>query len=203
VIRAQGHAGMQKYLDQSIPLGDMIWRSMTNGKSFDRPEQRAALLNAIEKTVLQIADRNIQQSYRQILKDKFYQNANPKRRKNTQSSVPLSRPNANQDLSTRLILGMIIQYPALYDQYEEKLATFSCANPPLDALRQNVISILSDMRGITHDDLLEALENKGIEGDQIASLKKDMKLHASYVFNEDAREDIETGLKELLDRVAV
>jgi hypothetical protein len=47
------------------------------------------------------------------------------------------------------------------------------------------------------------LENKGINGDRIASLNMDMKLHASYVFNEDAREAIETGLKELLDRVAV
>ena len=203
VIRDQGHSGMQKYLDQSIPLSEMIWRSMTNGKSFDRPEQRAALLNAIEKTVLQIADRNIQQSYRQILKNRFYQNTNPKRSNKKQNAVPISRPNANHDLSARLILGMIMQYPALYDQYEEKLAIFSCKNPALDALRQNVISILSDTRGITHDDLLEALKNKGIEGEQIASLKKDMKLHASYVFNEDAQEDIETGLKELLDRVAV
>ena len=205
VIRTQGHTGMQKYLDQSIPLHDMIWRSLTNGQSFDRPEQRAALMNAIEKTVLQIADRNIQQSYRQILKDRFFYqfNRGRKDKNKTNSTLSLSRPSANRDLSARLVLGMIIEYPDLYDHYEEKMAVFSCQNPALDALRQNVISILSDTRGITHDDLIKALEIKGIEGEQIASLKKDMKIHASYVFNEDARDDIETGLKELLDRVAV
>jgi len=83
------------------------------------------------------------------------------------------------------------------------LAGFGCSNPALDVIRQHVISILSDTSGITHDELIEALENKGIDGVQMTSLTKDMRLHASYVFDEDANEAIETGLKELLKRVAV
>jgi len=161
----------------------------------------------LERMIIQIADRNIQQSYRQILKDKIYKsfrtNNAYKGKKNQMPQVKLSRPSANQDLPSRLILGMIIHHPHLYDHYEEKLAGFGCANQSLDVLRQHVISILSDTSDITHDDLKIALENKGINGEQMISLTRDMKLHASYVFDEDAGEAIETGLNELLKRVAV
>lgn len=207
LIKAKGREAMKTILDQAIPLHDMIWRTMTLGKDFTRPEQRASLMDAIEKMVVQIADRTIQHSYRQILKDKTYQsfrtNNGFKNNKNQVPSIKLSRPNANHGLVERLILGIIIRYPQFYDIYEEKLAAFHCANPALDGLRQNVISILSDTSGITHDQLIETLKNIGIDGEQIASLNKDMRLHASYVFDMDATEAIETGLKELLDRVTV
>ena len=208
LIRAKGSDAMQTILDQSIPLHDMIWRHLTLGRDLSRPESRASLMDAIDKMVLQIADRNIQQSYRQILKDKYYQHFRAKstpfqKGKPKQPTIALSRPNANRDLPARLILGIIIRKPELYDIYEERLAGFQVSNPALDALRQNVISILSDTSGITHEILLESLENTGTKGDMIASLNRDMRLHASYVYNKDADEAIETGLKELLDRVAV
>jgi DNA primase len=207
LIKVKGADAMKAVLDQAIPLHDMIWRTLTMGKDFTRPEQRASLMDALERMIIQIADRNIQQSYRQILKDKIYQsfrsNSTYKGKKPQAPTVKLSRPNANRDLPSRLILGMIIYHPHLYDHYEEKLAGFGCTNQSLDALRQNVISILSDTSGITPDDLKKALENKGIDGEQMASLTRDMRLHASYVFDTDADEAIETGLNELLKRVAV
>jgi DNA primase len=209
LIRAKGQGAMQSVIDQAIPLHEMIWHHLSAGKDFDRPEARASLMNAIERMVVQIADRNIQQSYRQMLKDTFYKtfrggsNFKGKGARNTAPTIRLSRPNANQDLPARLILGLIIHHPHLYELYEEQLTSFHCVNPRLDGIRQNVISILSDTRGITHDKLLYALENKGIEGEQIASLETDMKLHAPYGFTDDGGDMVETGLKELLDRVAV
>jgi len=207
LLRQKGISAMQGVIDQSIPLHDMIWRTLVTGKDFTRPEARASLMDGIERMIVQIADHNIQQSYRQILKDKFYQNfrggTKGKMQRTSPAPIQIKRPNANQDLPSRLVLGIIIRNPFLYDIYEEKLASFKCTNQGLDALRQNVISILSDTSGITHEKLLDALKNKGINGDHIASLNMDMKLHASYVFDTDAHEAIETGLKELLDRVAV
>jgi DNA primase len=214
LIRQKGREAMQDVLKQSIPLHEMIWKHLSDGRDIDRPEARASLLSAIERMVLQIADRNIQQSYSQILKDKCYKlfrgtqskskfTPFKKKTNNTAPNIRLSRPNANQDLPARLVLGMIVHHPSLYDAYEEKLTAFYCANPSLDGLRQNVISILSDTHGITHEQLLSALIEKGIEGEQIAGLNRDMKLHAPYVFDVEASEVVETGLKELLDRIAV
>lgn len=208
LVRDQGADAMQAALDKAIPLHEMIWRNLTLGKDFSRPEARASLSNAIETTVIQIADRNIQQSYRQILKDKFYAHFKGgrtpfKTQKKGELPILVARPNANRDLSFRLILGIIIRHPDLYDVFEEKLASIHSANQTLDQLRQNVISILSDTSGITHSELVEALKNKGVQGDQMTSLDRDMKLHAAYVFKQDALEEVETGLKELLDRASL
>tara|TARA_B100001750_G_scaffold234004_1_gene234846 strand:- start:365 stop:2104 length:1740 start_codon:yes stop_codon:yes gene_type:complete len=214
LIRAQGQEAMQAVLEKAIPLHEMIWRYLTLGKDFSRPEAQASLLKAIDDVTAQIADRNIQSSYKALLKSKFYEikaGQNTQRGRHLRKSkdqygapqVQLSRPNANRDLSFRLVMGIIIKYPEFYDVFEEKMASIHSANQMLDQLRQNVISILSDTSGITHEELVEALENKGIEGDRIASLNRDMKLHAAYVFEQDAHEAIETGLKELLDRTGV
>jgi len=214
VLGQSGVDAMQVILDQSIPLHQMIWRHLTMDKDFSRPEAKAALMDGIEKTIAHIPDRNIQQFYRQMLKDKFYKTMREKSKSNYGSQrrngravavVPtlVKRPNANRDLPARLILGIVIHHPSLYDRYEDQIGGFYCANQSLDGLRQNVISILSDTSGITHDKLLEALSNKGTYGDDIASLNMDMKLHASYVFDDGAHDAIETGFKELLDRVAV
>ena len=207
LIRNHGTDAMQAVLDNAVPLHEMIWRHLTLGKDYTRPEARAALLNAIEQMVVQIADRNIQQSYRQILKDKVYKHFKAESSKNFKKGraispqVQILRPNANRDLPFRLVMGIIIKYPEYYDIYEEKLASIHSANQMLDQLRQNVISILSDTRGITHIELIEALECKDIKWDQIASLERDMKLHAAYVYGQNAHEAVETGLKELLDRL--
>ena len=208
LIRDKGADAMQAVLEAAIPLDEMIWRHLTLGKDFSRPEQRAALMNAIERMVAQIADQTIQKSYRQILREKFYQYIRGSKQRSRggqapQAPVKLSRPNANRDLPVRLILGTLIQHPDLYDIYEEKIALIHSPNPSLDAMRQNVISILSDTSGITHTELLNALGDKGIDGEQIASLKQDMKLHTPYVFNDEDVEVIDAGLKELLDRAAV
>lgn len=206
LIRDQGAQAMKAVLDSALPLHEMIWRHLSHGKDFSRPESRAALSGAIESITLQIADRSTQQFYRQVLKDKFYAQFKPSghvafKGKNNAPSIRPVRPTAQQDTGARLVLGMLIYNPELYDTFEDKLTGFSCKNPALDQLRQTVISILSDMHGITHEKLLQALESQGIEGGQIAGLKRDMQLHASYALAPDAGSAVSQGLQELLDRM--
>ncbi|PCI01461.1 MAG: DNA primase [Alphaproteobacteria bacterium] len=205
LIRGQGVTAMQSVLDKAIPLHDMIWRNLTHGKDFTRPESRAALSHAIESVTLPIADRTIQNAYRQMLKDKFYahfrgQKSNGYKKRNDSPKVQLIRPSAGNELPARLILGMLIQSPNLFESHEDGLMGFSCANQSLDLLRQHVISILVDKQGITHDELKSALHEEGINGDMIASLQRDMRIHAPYVFQEDAQSAVNEGLQELLRR---
>lgn len=207
LIRGQGREAMGAVLDAALPLHEMIWRHLSDGKDLSRPESRAALSDTIDKTTLQIADRTTQQFYRQVLKDKFYAQfrsaqKNGVKTGNIRPDIRPVRPAAQQETGARLILGMLIYNPGLYDQFEDRLAGFTCKNPALDQLRQTVISILSDMHGITQEKLMQALENQGIEGEQIAGLKRDMQLHASYAFAPDAQTAVSQGLQELLDRVS-
>jgi len=208
LIRAQGVKAMGKVLDAAIPLHDMIWRHLTDGKDFTRPESQAALTSAIEATVIQIADRTIQNAYRQILKDKAYHHTRGLKktmgykRANTAEIKPM-RPSARNDLSARLVLGALIYRPILFESFEDRLGKFTCSNQSLDLLRQTVISILSDTHGLTHDDLKNALIDSGIEGDTLSSLRNDMIVHAPYILREGEDNSAVDGLQELLDRMAV
>lgn len=207
LIRDKGVEAMQAVLDQSVPLYDMVWRHLTNGKDFTRPESQAALMASIDTMTAPIADRTIQQTYRDMLKDRYYKTF---RRQKSQMrggrpltpKIQINRPSAGGDLSSRLLLGILINRPEIFDMHEDALSRFSCKNQSLDLLRQHVISILVDKQGITHDDLKTALIDEGIDGDMIANLQKDMRLHAPYVFQDEAQEQLNEGLKELLKRVA-
>jgi DNA primase len=210
LIRAQGAKAMDKVLNAAIPLHDMIWQHLTAGKDFTRPESQAALSSAIEAMVIQIADRSIQNAYRQILKDKAYhhirgfKSKGAYKRKNVVEIKPM-RPSARGDLSSRLVLGALIYRPILFESFEDRLSKFTCSNQSLDLLRQTVISILSDTHGLTHDDLKNALHDSGIEGDTLSSLRNDMIVHAPYILKdgEDSDDSALKGLQELLDRMAV
>lgn len=211
LIRGQGVEAMRGVLDAAVPLHDMIWRHLTHGRDFSRPESQAALRTASESLVLQIADRGIQESYKRMLKDKLYNHfrgrsgggKGPYKQKNMAAQIKPPRPLTGNDKSARLVLGMLIHAPDLYERYEDRLSSFSCSNQSLDLLRQTVISILSDTHGITHDVLKKALLDEGIDGEMIASLRNDMVIHAPYIFEESADIPIDTGLQELLDRMAV
>lgn len=207
LLRAEGAGAMQAVLDQAIPLYDMIWRHLTYGKNFDRPESRAALLEAIDKITMAIADRTIQQSYRRMLKDRFYAQTQSVRGKGgvrgaRGPEVKPVRPSAGGDLAARLILGILIHCPDMFDIYEENLSGFSCANQSLDHLRQSVISILIDTQGITHDELNQTLIAQGIDGEMIAGLQRDIRLHAPYVFHDESHDAVSQGLQELLSRAS-
>ncbi len=204
LIRKQGAGAMRAVIDKAIPLHEMIWRHVSRGHDLSRPEARASLLSEIDKIVMSIADRTIQQSYRQILKDKVYQHFRAQkpgiRKRMVTPSIPLTKPKGKGDLAVRLILGLILRYPEFYDEYEEQINAVHAQNQMLDRLRQNVISILSDTSGITHDQLIAALHDKGINGDDVADLHMDVKLHAAYALEQDAYEAVKTGLEELLNR---
>ena len=47
LVRSGGVSAMQSLLDKAEPLSEMIWRSETEGQSFDQPERRAKLNDSI------------------------------------------------------------------------------------------------------------------------------------------------------------
>jgi DNA primase len=208
LIRAKGKDGMNKLLDQALPLDEMIWRHLTHGKDFTRPELQANLSNATESLVLHIADRTIQDAYRRILKDKIFHAFRSKKtfikaKGKLKSPVKVVKPMSRKDLVNRLILGILIQVPQLYDDFEDQLMNFTCQNQSLDQLRQTVISLLSDKHGLTHMELKETLVDSGIDREILSGLHNDVRLHASYVFKADDDSSVSNGLQELLGRMAV
>lgn len=63
IVRSGGAAAMRRLLDRAEPLAEMIWRSETEGQSFDLPERRAKLNESIRALLGTISNPEIRQFY--------------------------------------------------------------------------------------------------------------------------------------------
>ena len=63
LIRAQGAGAMQRLLDKSLPLVQLLWQRETEGKNFDSPERKAALDRALREAIKLIRDPSIRRHY--------------------------------------------------------------------------------------------------------------------------------------------
>ena len=63
LIQAQGAGAMQRLLDKSLPLVQLLWQRETEGKSFDSPERKAALDRSLREAIKQIRDPSIRRHY--------------------------------------------------------------------------------------------------------------------------------------------
>ncbi|HZD26552.1 MAG TPA: DNA primase, partial [Alphaproteobacteria bacterium] len=56
LVRGQGAGAMRALVEAAEPLGAVIWRMATEGQSFNTPERRAGLRQALREAVARIAD---------------------------------------------------------------------------------------------------------------------------------------------------
>ena len=63
LIRADGAGAMQRQLDNSVPLVQLLWRRETEGKSFDSPERKAALDRSLREAIRKVRDPSLRRHY--------------------------------------------------------------------------------------------------------------------------------------------
>jgi DNA primase len=68
LIRASGPAAMAEHLKDARPLADMLFLRETDERSFDTPEQRAALERSLGEAVGKIADEPLRRHYQADVK---------------------------------------------------------------------------------------------------------------------------------------
>lgn len=88
ILRDKGPAALRDGLDSAIPLLEALWRQVAGGHDVSTPERRAALEAALEERVRAIADRSIQQHYRQAFRDRCWQLFRPQRPQRPQGGTP-------------------------------------------------------------------------------------------------------------------
>jgi DNA primase len=63
LIRAQGASAMQRQLEASVPLMQLLWRRETEGKNFDSPERKAALDRSLRESIRKVKDPSLRRHY--------------------------------------------------------------------------------------------------------------------------------------------
>jgi len=167
MVRAGGVSAMQALLDKAEPLTEMIWRSETEGQTFDQPERRAKLNDSIRNVLGTIGNVEIRNYYADHFKEKRAALFAPKA-SNGAANRPAMMWNGparvvtptNETRRTRLaaegahharqaleaeILRLALGAPEALEAATDSLANTDFANQLLDMIRGRLISAYLDL----------------------------------------------------------
>ncbi len=163
LIRAKGPGGVQKVLDQAMPMVDLLWQREIEGRVFDSPERKAALDKALREKIKQIKDPSIRTHYGQAIKDMRWQLFRPQR-----NSKPFQKGkggwNAKPQVQTRtkttmlaandggiehqlreaVVLSIALVTPEVLDDFEYALEGMVCVDDMNALVRDTLLRFAHD-----------------------------------------------------------
>ncbi len=191
LIRGRGVAAFESVLAAARSLVDVVWDMETEGRGFETPESKAGLEAALNARVDHIADRAVQNFYRdemrRRLREAFWRG--PPRAAAAQSGPPGAgrypsrplRPGAPRPkpvaatggplqrvprppavVRQRILLATLINHPELLDEYLESLADIDISCPDLGALRRGLIAFATDEPDAGTAVLCQRLRERGL-----------------------------------------
>jgi len=189
LIRGQGGASFEKVIAGAMPLADFLWQHHTGGRRFDTPETKAGLAKVLEEEVLRIADRGVQQYYRQAFRDRLYNTFSPQKssaksfkNKGKIPTAPLVKPGLSVNLlSSQIMLAALINHPVIFEQVEEELGQMPMANERLDLLRQTILNILNTAQTLDSEGVQTHLKEQGFESELKSVLSPAVYTHAGFL----------------------
>lgn len=164
LIRTRGADAVRRILDLARPLSDIVWELEIEGKPTDTPERRASLQRGIEQRVAEIADPVVRDYYRTEMRNRLNRMRRPEppawqpgggrkpfRRPGEPEPPPFAAGAAarrsGDDLDgsrqERVLLGALLERPALLHILAEDLAALPIVNPDLNRLRSGLLDALS------------------------------------------------------------
>ncbi|MDO8976915.1 DNA primase [Reyranella sp.] len=165
LIRTRGTDAVRRVLDLARPLSDMIWELEIEGKPADTPERRASLQRSVEQRVAEIADPMVREYYRTEMRNRLNRMRRPEapawqpggggrkpfRRPGDPEPAPFAAGSAARrsgegldgSRQERVLLGALIERPALLHILAEELASLPIGHPELVRLRSGLLDALS------------------------------------------------------------
>ncbi len=212
LVNTQGEAAFGAVLSSALSLVDFLWQEQAAGREFSAPETRAGLSSALEQLALKIPDRDVQHYYRQAFRDKirsaftpaftpFLKN-NYKKQKDSNFSALRKPAFSKNNLIGMAILSAAINYPELAMDVEEHLAGLEFQDSGLDAVRQGVLSVLSQEDDVTSEYLKTHLIQMGCQDKLMYILSDQVYLHAAFARPGRDIADVQTALKGALDALS-
>ena len=206
LLRQSGKSAMDLILKQSKPMVDAIWETTLSGRALRTPEDRGAFIAAIKKRVNQIQNESLRHLYLEEIQkrvsetfdwrthtQKTHQKFSPSAKtfkKPWPSPEPLvnrKQPMNAQTLREKALLAILINHPALFDEFSEDITRINFTTPVYETLRQTLIDALSQDIALTDSAELQRYFVDTSPG--LASLLTELLSEATYVHAAYARPD--------------
>ena len=188
LIKAEGRPAMERVLKNAISLFDMIWQQSAKGRDMSQPEVKAGFRAALEKRARMIPDLSVQNFFLNDIKQRIsetflakkqdaqrFENKPFRKGKTppTGLDTPVRPPGAKvapvrsrgslQRDRVRVLLGLMISYPALYNEFGESLGMAPVADEEYDNLRRALINLLDTQNNLDYQAVKQHLREQGHE----------------------------------------
>lgn len=156
LIRAGGAEAFMAEVARARPLSEVLWEREAAGARIDTPERKAALEARIDELVRQIRDDRVARRYRMALRVKLSElfwahdrRGRPGQAGDRPAPAPAVdlRPAGDPELATieRILLGLCVEYPDLYEANIERLAVVELRVRALEDFKRALHAILFDL----------------------------------------------------------
>lgn len=197
LLRGQGVQAFRSILDQSMSLFDYIWSAHITVQALSTPEARASATQALRNLILNIADRDVQSHYQAMLDERIQQTfftrkrqsssrgfspgrANARAVKRPSMAKPVSFKRLGNDINAKILLATILNYPALYHEFEEAFGRYRIDNEYLRRIKQDIILTIQGDPDIDSGALQSHLGQMGYDQEVRDILCESVYLHASF-----------------------
>ena len=211
LVRGAGGAAFAAVLAGARPLSDVLWRTELAARPTDTPERRAELERRVMAQAELIEDRAVQGEYRRFLRDRLFALGRPVRpaaASATKAARNFSpRPEFASDFAPppppgrrnrELLLGLLLDHPALAERLIEEVAAIEVPEPELDSLRGAILEIANTHPGLDAEAFRQHLALCG-HTEIVGALAITIAKHAGFAARGgNEPEVIERGLRETL-----
>lgn len=231
LLRTSGRGAMQAVFDQAKPMIDVLWDLSLEGRRLQTPEDRAGLQRAVRQKVGQIRDEGLKRLYQDDVEKRLaalfhwpsQDNAPHARQGQSRTGGPNKgkggfgayrpqpvvrrrAPASPQRLRERILLALMVNHPGLFREFGEDLAHIGFSNPDLEALRQQIVTLLS---GDSHETLDVAELYRHLSGGNAAGglpaglgdvLSESTFLHAGFARAQRPIEQARQGWKSIWNK---
>jgi len=169
LLQVEGAAGMQRVLERSLPLADVIWAMEVGLKEIDTPERKADLEKRLMARVGQIGDQTVRSHYQGEFRDRLWQRFRARKGAGNRRNPPRSagrQGGPDQAIDRKLkglagshlrrqhiiVLTTLINHPRLMERFGDQVDALPL-DPDLDKLRRRLQNLLSSRENLDLDDL--------------------------------------------------
>lgn len=204
LIRRSGKSAIQAIFDNAKPMIDVIWNLTLSNRKLQTPEERGAFITSIKQRVSRIRDEALRNLYQDEVQKRIsgafsWQKSSSQFQKSgrrdfnqnpNMDNLPRKHPLNPQRLRERVLLALMLNYPALFAEFGEELAQTGFLNTDLEPLRQRIVELLSDDSHETLDaaELYRHLSDRA-DARELAMGLSDTLSEATYVHAGFARPD--------------
>lgn len=221
LVEKQGKAAFDKVIEAALPLSEVIWRQITNGRMPNTPEDRADVQQKLDERARDISDPTFRKHFADFFSKKLWGSSggpgtgggSQKYTKNkgkwggkTEGAVQVdvgsemsNIPSAGT-LQERILLATLINHPEIFDTIEERLGMVEFSVTDLDNLRQQVLNTLVAHEDLDSSRLRDHLSEAGYGNALKTLISKNVYMHAKFARPDQSTEDALEGWQDTLGR---